>query len=98
VRLHGGKGLEFPNNFLAATIGIEDLREKSPEGIFFTEHSAATQGPRFGGAQIVRGNEFAQTRAQLTERFLFQLGEDVRQFLLGGPGSSAKSLEMKPWQ
>jgi hypothetical protein len=45
--------------------------------------------------EMLSGNEFAQTRAQLAEGFLFELSQFGRQDLLGGPRRSAKGLKMK---
>ena len=93
--LQGDKGLELADDLLAPPVGIQYLGKKGPKDVGFAENPLATQWARGRGAEMLRGNEFAQTRAQLAEGFLFELSQFGRQNLLGGPGVSAESLKMK---
>jgi len=55
--LERGVGLKLADDFLATTIGVQDLAKKSPEGVFFGKESSAAHFPNLLRLEKRTGDE-----------------------------------------
>lgn len=96
----GGKCLDFSDHFLAATVGVENLGEKSPEGVLLAEYPPTTEVALRLVAQFLGRDEGAKAFSQLADRasanptpFIGQLPSTRTR--LAAQGRQVKSGEVK---
>src|SRR5665647_3152645 len=79
--LEGRVSLELTNDFLAASVSVEDLTEESPEGVLLGKESSAAHRPVLLRLEKCLGDEFFKDLADLLDRFLLQQNQLVSKFL-----------------
>ena len=94
-RPRSGDGLYLSDNFLAATIGVQCLREEPPERVFLAEQTASTEGavPRI--LQLAGRDEFAETLTELADRVMAQSRSFVFKSLTRGTGFTTQCGKVK---
>jgi len=93
--LEGDIGLQLANYLLAASIRIEHLAEKCPEGVLPGERPSTTHGPLFLRLEKLPGYEFFKDLADFLEGLLLRKSQLFGKYLLGGAGLAAKGLEVE---
>ena len=96
----GGKCLDFSDHFLAATVGVENLGEESPEGVLLTEYPPTTEVSLRPVAQFLGRDEGAKALSQLADRVPANPTPFIGQLLcsrtrLTAQGRQVKSGEIK---
>ena len=79
--LDGSVSLKLANHFLATSVSVEDLTEKSPEGVLFGEQPSAAHHTDLLWFEKCLRNELIKDLADLFNRLLLQQSQLVSKFL-----------------